>query len=313
MPLRVNNTWRSRLSRGGGAVGRVGRIVVLGLAALAGLHMLWGFAFGTPTDVVGPARSVVNKAAVVSSFAQDYVSVWLTATTGDVGSLSRFVTVPSGELKLPPTPAVVIGAPTVVAVTYAGTAGRDAAAEVYSVVVGVTQRPYESAPPERGLYRVGVLWSKYGARAAGLPARIGGPGPGADARVAYPSALGPKDPAYQVVSGFITAYLTKAGGVDRYVTGDSLLIGLGDAYRSATVTTLSATSMPASSPADGDAVRVLAKVSAVTSQYAPTQLVYPLTLVGVGGRWCVAAIDEAPVLSTQDDLVPVVTDTPGAG
>ena len=115
-----------------------------------------------------------------------------------------------------------------------------------------------------------------------------------------------------MVSGFITAYLTKAGGVDRYVTADSLLVGLGDAYQSATVTSVAATSAPAGAPADGETVRVLAKVSAVTSQYAPTQLVYPLSLVGVGGRWCVSAIDQAPVMSTADDLVPVVTTTAGA-
>ena len=213
--------------------------------------------------------------------------------------------------RLPPTPAVVIGSPTVVAVTFVGTAGRGDAAEVYSVVVGVTQRPYESAAPTRGLYRVAVLWSKYGARAVALPARIGGPGPGADAPTAYPAALGDKDPAYQVVSGFIAAYLTKVGGVDRYVTADSLLVGLGEAYQSVSVTRVSATTAPATAPADGDTVRVLVNVNAITSQYAPTQLVYPLTLVGVGGRWCVSGIDQAPVMSGQDDLVPVVTGTAG--
>ena len=307
--VRLNRTWRRRLSHTGGAAARAGRVAVLGLAALAGLHALWGLLFGAPADVVGPARSVVNKAAVVSSFAQDYVAVWLTATAGDVVALGQFVTLPAGRVTLPPTPAVVIGSPTVVAVTYAGRAGRDEAAEVYSVVVGVTQRPYESAAPTRALYRVAVLWSRYGPRAAGLPARIGGPGPGADARTAYPVALGPNDAAFQVVSGFIMAYLTSAGGVDRYVSADSLLVGLGDAYRSVTVRTVAAAAGTGGPPADGATVRVLADVDAVTSQYAPTQLVYPLTLVGVGGRWCVAGVDAAPAFSVDDELVPVVSAT----
>ena len=145
MPVTLNRTWRNRLSHISGTTRRVARIAVVGLASVAGLNLVWSVLFGTPTDVVGPARSVVNKSAVVSSFAQDYVSVWLTATSGDAASLGQFVTLGSAELKLPPTPAVVIGSPTVVAVTYAGVAGRDGAAEVYSVVVGVTQRPYESA------------------------------------------------------------------------------------------------------------------------------------------------------------------------
>jgi hypothetical protein len=307
MALALNRTWRRRLTATGATTARVGRLAVWGLAALAGLHFAWNALFGTPTDVVGPARTVVNKAAVVSSFAQDFVSVWLTATSTHADALGQFVTVGSGELKLPSTPAVVIGTPTVVAVTYAGTAGTDAAAEVYSVVVGVTQRPYESAAPTRGLYRVAVLWSKYGPRAATLPARIGGPGPGADVPTAYPAALGASDPAFAVVSGFLTAYLTSAGGVDRYTSADSMLTGLGDAYLSATVTSAAATAAAATKPVDGQSVRVLARVDAVTSQYAPTELTYPLTLVGVGGRWCVAGVDQAPVLSGEDAAVPVVS------
>ena len=59
-------------------------------------------------------------------------------------------------------------------------------------------------------------------------------------------------------------------------------------------------------PADGETVRVLARVDAVTDQFAPTQLVYPLTLQGVGGRWVIAAVDQAPAMSVDDDLVPVL-------
>jgi hypothetical protein len=306
----VNATWRARLARGGAAGRSALRAAVVILAVVAGLHAVWAVLIADPVDVIGPARSVVNKAAVVSAFAQDFVSVWLTATSGGAAALDQFVTVTGSEVRLPPTPAVVISTPTVVAVTYAGLAGRGGDAEVYSVVVGVTQRPYVSAPPARALYRVAVLWSPFGARAATLPARIGGPGPGADVALAYPDAVGPGDPAFTVTAGFLTAYLTGSDGVDRYTTSESLLVGLGAAYRSVAVRAVSATSAPAGTPAEGDTVRVLARVDAVTSQYAPTQLVYPLTLVGVGGRWCVAAVDPAPAVSTDDDLVPVIA---GAG
>jgi len=308
--MRLNKTWQRRLSASGSATAKLGRYLVVGLASLAGLGMVWHFLFGTPTDVVSPARTVVNKSSVVSSLAQDFVSVWLTATSADTASLAQFVSVPNDDIKLPPTPAVVITAPTVVAVTYEGTAGKDGAAELYSVVVGVTERPYESASPTRALYRVPVLWSKYGPRAVSLPARVGGPGPGADLPVAYPTTLGPSDPVFTVVAGFVTAYLTPAGGVDRYVTSDSLLTGLGDAYQSATVTKVAATDTPAAKPVDGQTIRVLANVEAVTSQYAPVQLVYPLTLRGVGGQWSVAAVDRVPVMSDSDNLVPVVAQSP---
>lgn len=302
----LNKAWERRLGNTRTSAERVGRWAVLGLAALAGLHVVWNFLFGSPPDVVSPARNVINQSAVVSSFAQDYVSVWLTATSTNSGSLAEFVSAKS--LKLPSTPAVVIDAPTVVSVTYGGTAGKGEPTAVYSVVVGVTQRPYESAAPTRALYRVPVLWSsKYGVRAISLPARVGGIGAGADAATGYPDGVAPKDPVFLVVSGFINAYLTKAGGVDRYVTADSRIVSLGDAYESATVTSLSATDTTTTSPRDGETVRVLAKVIAITSQYAPTELVYPLTLTGVGGNWTVAAIDRAPVMSTSTNLVPVVT------
>ncbi len=303
----VNKAWERRLDTTRTSAGRVGQWAVLALAALAGLHAVWNFLFSSPPDLVGPARTVVNQSAVVSSFAQDFVSVWLTATSTNPGSVSEFVTVKSADLKLPSTPAVVIDSPTVVSVAYTGSAGKDATAAVYSVVVGVTQRAYESAAPTRALYRVPVLWSKYGVRAISLPARIGDRGWGADAKTAYSDSVGEKDPVFAAVSGFINAYLTKAGGLDRYVTADSGLVSLGDAYQSATVTALSAMETVTGSPRDGQTVRVFARVIAITSQYAPTELVYPLTLTGLGGRWLVATVDRAPVMSTDTDPVPVVT------
>ncbi len=309
--MKISRTWQARLGRSQSMASRLGRPAVLGLAALAGLHLVWQFVFGSPVDVMGPARTVVNKSAVVSSFAQDFVSVWLTATANDAQVLTGFVATKSGEFKLPTTPAVVITAPTVVAVTLTGVAGKEADAEVYSVVVGVTQRPYESASPTRALYRVPVLWSKYGPQAVSLPARVGGPGPGAMLPMTYPVTLAASDPAFAAVSGFLSAYLTAAGGVDRYVTADSLLSGLGDAYQSVSLTSLTATGAPPTVPADGQSVQVLARVDAVTSQFAPTQLVYPLTLQGLGGRWVIAALDQAPVMSVDDDLVPVVASAAG--
>jgi hypothetical protein len=303
----VNKVWENRLGNTRTSAGRAGQMAVLALASLAGLHVIWDFLFSTPPDLVGPARSVVNESALVSSFAQDFVSVWLTATSTNPGSITEFVTVKSTDLKLPSTSAAVIDAPSVVSVTNTGPAGDDPSTGVYSVVVGVTQRPYESAAPTRALYRVPVLYSKYGLRAINLPARIGSGGSGADTRLGYGGSVAAKDPLFMVVQGFLNAYLTKVGGLDRYVTAHSRLVGLGDAYQSVTVTALSVTETPAGPPSDGDVVRVLARVTAITSQYAPTELVYPLTLTGVGGRWMVAAIDHAPVISSETRLTPIVT------
>ncbi|QIV79912.1 conjugal transfer protein [Mycolicibacterium frederiksbergense] len=312
--MKLNRTWTGRASTTTSAVRRYGTIALIVLAALSGLHTVWDFVLGEPTDVVTPARSVVNKSAVVSSFAEDYVTTWLTSTAATAGSLNQFVSLNTPDLNLPTTPAVVLGSPSVVAVTYEGTAGKDSEAEVFSVVVGVNERPYESASPTRYLYRVPVLWSRFGPRATGLPFQVSGPGPGADLRVAYPSTLGRTDSAYEVVSGFITAYLTGTGDVARYVTTDSLLAGIGAPYLARKddkgnplplVTSVAATGPVPAQPADGQTVRVLAQVTALTSQYANVAMTYPLTLRGVGGHWSVAGIDRAPVLSSEDNITPV--------
>ena len=136
----------------------------------------------------------MNRSAVVGAFAQDFVAVWLEANTQDAASFESVHQRRSRVLTLPSTPAVVINTPTIVAVSLEGLAGQESDAEVYSVVVRVTQRPYESAAPHRALYRVPVLWSRFGPRAASFPARIGGPGAGADLPLSYPSTLSEADP-----------------------------------------------------------------------------------------------------------------------
>lgn len=312
--MKLNRTWTGRVSTTSSTVRRTATIALIVLAALSGLNTVWNFMFGEPTDVITPARSVVNKSAVVSSFAEDYVTTWLTSTASTAGSLDQFVSVNTPDLNLPTTPAVVLGTPSVVAVTYEGPAGKDNEAEVFSVVVSVNQRPYESASPTRHLYRVPVLWSRFGPRATGLPFQVSGPGPGADLAVAYPSDLGPTDNAYQVVSGFLTAYLTGAGDIKPYVTTDSMLVGIGAPYLARkddkgnplpVVTSVTAAGRVPAQPAEGQSVQVLAQVTALTSQYANVAMTYPLTLRGVGGHWSVAGIDRAPVLSNGDSITPV--------
>lgn len=101
--MKISRTWAYRPQRSQPLGARLGRPAVLGLAALAGLHLVWQFLFGSAVDVVGPARTVVNKSAVVSSFAQDFVSVW-SATANDAAVLTGSwpPRTASGSCPLPP-------------------------------------------------------------------------------------------------------------------------------------------------------------------------------------------------------------------
>src|SRR6185312_2793101 len=173
--------------------------------------------------------------------------------------------------------------------------GRDA--DVYTATVSVTERPYASAQSTRSFYRVPVSMWNYQPRALTLPARINGPGPGADFRTAYRQALSADSPVYTLVRGFLTTYLTATTGLDRYVLADSGLAPVGG-YQSAAVSMLSADRPVPQNPAPGTQVHVLATVAAQTAQFATVTLVYPLTVEDSGGTWMVAGIDLAPAIGS---------------
>lgn len=312
----VNKTWQRRIANAKGRGPEIARTTGAALGALSFVILVFSAACSTPDDVSAQARSAVNRAAAVSSFAQDCVSTWLTATAKDAAAVQDCTTVASGELKLPTTPLVLIGNPSVVAVTYSGKAGRDADTDLYSVIVGVNQRPYGSATPLRALYRVSVLLNNYGTRLTTLPARIGGLGAGADLPTNYPVTVGPQEQMFTLAAGFLDAYLTPVGGVDRYVTADSGLVTLGAVYQSVWVTSVSASATPPVGAPDGSVVRLLVHASASASkvsdeqkkrrQYPPSiQMVYPLSVLKASGQWQIAAIDESPTMSNEEALSPV--------
>jgi Conjugative transposon protein TcpC len=303
MPL--TNTWRNRI-RGTGSVARrallTGGFIACSVVAVADIL---GWVTDKPIDVAGPARSAVNRADAVGAFAAGCVERALTATAtqSQQHSLNDCWTT-HDPIRLPTTPAVIIGHPRVSAVTL-----RDdtATAQQWSVIISVSERPYESATAHDHCYRIPVLYSEYGPRATLRPAAIDCFGPGADIPLDYPVTLADTSPAFTTIAGFITSYLTPAGGLDRWVTTGSGLLPAAD-YHSAKVTKLVANhAIPDhDTPADATTVRVIATVDATDSRFAPRHEDYPLTLRVTSGRWVVAALDEAPLLTKDAELSPVV-------
>jgi len=304
----ITNTWQRRLTGTDSWLRRAGLIVGLTSCSIVAIATIWGWIFNQPIDVSGPARTAVNRTALVGSYAQDCVTRWLTATQSQAQTLRDCWSL-RDPMRLPTTPATVISSPAVAAVTLVSDTGTT---QQWSVVISVSERPYQSAAPHTSFYRLPVLYSSYGVRATALPARINGPGPGADTPLSYPNALAANSTAFTTVAGFITSYLTPAGGLERYVTTDSKLLPAAE-YRSTQVTKLlaSATVPDQGIPAEGTTLRVLATVNAITSQFAPRQEDYPLTLKVVSGRWTVAALDYAPLLAPDAELTPVIP-TPAA-
>jgi hypothetical protein len=136
------------------------------------------------------------------------------------------------------------------------------------------------------------MWN-YQPRALALPARINGPGPGADFRISYRQALSADSPVYALVRGFLSTYLTASTGLDRYALAGAGLSSVGG-YQSAIVTTAAADRTVPDNTPPGTQVHVLATVVVQTAQFATVTMVYPLTVENSGGTWMVAAIDLSP-------------------
>lgn len=299
----LTNTWRRRLDHSNTLLRRGLLAVGLASCSVVAIATIWGWITDDPIDVAGPARSAVNRTALVGSYAQDCVTRWLTATVARQQSLHDCWSL-RDPIRLPTTPAVVVSSPAVSAVTLVSDSGPT---QQWSVVIAVAERPFEAATPHTAYYRLPVLYTSYGVRASALPARVNGPGTGADAPLGYPTAVADTSPAFATVSGFLTSFLTPAGGLERYVTTDSGLLPAAD-YRSVQVTKLVANhSIPDhAAPADGATVHVLATVNAVTTQFAPLQLDYPIALTVTSGRWSVSGMDYAPLLAADAELTPVI-------
>jgi Conjugative transposon protein TcpC len=305
----ITHTWRRRLTGTRSWLRRGGVTVGLTSCSTVAIATIWGWIFTTPIDVSGPARTAVNRTALVGSYAQDCVTRWLTATGSQRQSLHDCWSL-RDPIDLPTTPAAVVSSAAVSAVTLVSDTGT---AQQWSAVVAVSERPYPSAAAHTTFYRLPVIYSRYGVRASALPARVNGPGAGADAALGYPVTLAASCPAFTTVSGFITSYLTTAGGLERYVTADSGLLPAAD-YRSQPPDAapkvrklLANRAVPDQGvPAEGTTVHVLATVTAVTGQFAPRQEDYPITLKVTSGRWSVAALDYAPLLAQNAELTPVV-------
>jgi Conjugative transposon protein TcpC len=286
----LSRVWNARLLRWRSHA-RTAGMVALSAAALFGVAAA-GKVFLAPDrpDIAVIAQRVGNQGDQVGAFAADFVVTWLTATTAQRTALQRFITLADNPPALPTTPAAVVTAPQVVSVIHTGTT---ADADVYAATVSVTERAYASAQSVRSFYRVPVSMWNYQPRALTPPARINGPGPGADFTVGYQQTLSADSPVYALVRGFLTTYLTATTGLDRYVLADSGLMPVGG-YQTAIVSTLSADGPVPDNAAPGTRIHVLATVIAQTAQFAIVNLVYPLTVENSGGTWMVAEIDLAP-------------------
>lgn len=87
--------------------------------------------------------------------------------------------------------------------------------DLWSVVVGAFVKPV-GRPPQVRHYQVPVAVINGTLRAVSAPALVNGPALGFDPELAYPQQLGAGNDLYDTVAGFLSAWLTGGGDLQRY-------------------------------------------------------------------------------------------------
>ncbi|MGW9080684.1 conjugal transfer protein [Streptomyces kronopolitis] len=144
--------------------------------------------------------------------------------------------------------------------------------------------------------------------AAALPAEVASPtsSKGVAPELSYGSAHAPldSDPAVQTVRGFLAAYLTGGGELDRYLSPGTTLHAVRPApYTAVSVTQIAehgrgpAEGAEAQVPPDGVQRRLLVGVEGDNKHTGSRPMSYAIELRARDGRWEVAALEAAPALA----------------
>lgn len=246
---------------------------------------------GTAPVQAAPVPDQSNDRAIVSEFAQRVVLTWLTATQDNPDPLLALLKdAPASALSRDPFTA---HDPTVAAI--AETDGT------WSVTVAVTVTDAREVTARR-FFQVPIHLADGTVTALTLPAPVSPPPVVATASRDYGALLGASSAPGETVAQFLTAYLTGAGNVSRYLTPGTTLTALDPApYTTVRLVDLRGDTdvEPTITPADGQRMRVLATAAAEVTDTQSANVTYALTLTARAGRWEITAIDPTPAFTPQ--------------
>ncbi|MFD5790496.1 conjugal transfer protein [Streptomyces sp. NPDC127037] len=269
-----------------------------------------------PAAPVAPVRQeqpAVGESAGPGGFAELFVSAYLTAGEGTEGSLAPFLPT-ARDVTLTAAPGAQRAQEVAVVQVRQVSAGYwsvTVAARVVSTGTAETkakaQKESGSAPgPVLRYFQVPVRASRGGAlAAAALPAEVAAPLSGEAPSLAYGQSvpLPASDPAGQTLSGFFAAYLAGSGQLDRYLSPGTALSAISPApYTRVEVVQVAETGTndPGAQqavPADGARRELLVQVAATDTAGQQRPLAYAIAIAARDGRWEIASVEGAPVLS----------------
>ncbi|MBQ0850245.1 conjugal transfer protein [Streptomyces sp. BH-SS-21] len=256
--------------------------VALGVAVTSSPATVEAAATGRPATVRTTAAT-----ADPAGYAQLFVGSWLRSSTrDDMSAQARLAQSMAPDIKLPEP--VTGGRSAHRSVTAVRSARR--AGGVWSVTVAA-----QSADGAVRYYAVPVAAGRTGNSftVTGAPAVVAGPARAEVPKTPYGVRV-PQGPLSSAVGEFLAAYLTGAGGVDRYLAPGVRLTAVSPApYTAVTVQQVLAVEKAAAGgrvPADHTKVRVLARVE-TRDAGGRWPLAYELALTARSGRWDVAALE----------------------
>ncbi|MEV8457574.1 conjugal transfer protein [Streptomyces sp. NPDC052095] len=288
---------------------------------LAGWALVSRPAVAPAAAPVRQEQPVAGQSAGPGGFAELFVSAYLAAGAGTEESLAPFL--PSArDVSLTADPGVQ-RAQEVAAVKV-----RFVSSGYWSVTVAArvapaaaADRKREPGPDEVGTgagpalryFQVPVRAGTGGAlAAAALPAEVGAPLSGDAPVLAYGQSVPVRsaDPAGQTLAGFFAAYLAGSGELDRYLSPGTALSAVSPApYTQVEVARLAevGTNDPGSAGPRSDGARrqLLVDITVSDSGGQKRPLTYAITITARDGRWEIASVEGAPVLSND----PVGTET----
>ncbi|MGA5375986.1 conjugal transfer protein [Streptomyces griseoincarnatus] len=246
----------------------------------------------TPTTVEAatPAKPTAVRTAAAAAnpagYAQLFVSAWLRSSADDATTAqARLAQSMAPDVELPNPAAGAQSSPA--SVTAVRSAQR--ADGAWSVTVAA-----QYANGTVRYYTVPVAADASGASftVTGAPGVVAGPGRAGVPKSPYRMKV-PEGDLSSAVEGFLAAYLTGAGEVDRYLAPGVQMSAVSPVpYTAVFVEQVSAVEEDAAAekvPADGTAVRVLVRVEARDAG-GRWPLAYELAVKARSGRWEVAAL-----------------------
>ena len=295
------------------AMGRRGGRVLAWLIVVASpVVMLGGLVLLRPSVPDARPQEVQEGALEPAGWAEMYVRSWLSASRTDSAGIEAFY---------PPGMKTQRGVGTQVPVDVAALAVNSPTPGTWSITLAVnvlTQQPDGKHAAKVMCVQVGLAEGAdaHAYVAMALPAPVTCPATLAGAGLAYLATAELDGPIGQSVSGFLSAYLTGSGDLDRYVApGAGLAPVTPSPYSAVQLVELRTHEQfepgQAARPLDRTETRVLARAWGYDATGESTVVDYALTLAARAGRWEVSRIDPSPLLAaTPSAAAPTATPSP---